>query len=263
MTPDQAYANAEFIENAAAYPPRWAEEAAMFRARNTGAQELAYGPGARQRLDLFTPEGPPRGLVMFVHGGYWRAFDKTSWSHLAAGALARGYAVALPSYTLTPEARIRDITGEIAAALTFAAGRIAGPIALTGHSAGGHLVARMNCTDVALPDEVAARLARIVPISPLSDLRPLLETKMNEDFRLDLEEARAESALLHLERRGVPTTVWVGAEERPAFLDQARWLADAWDEASLKIAPGRHHFDVIDGLSEPHAPLTQAVLAGL
>ncbi len=262
MDADIAYANADFIENAADYPPRWAREAAEFRAALGGRArlDLAYGPGARQRLDLFAPEASPRGLMVFVHGGYWRMFDKDSWSHLAAGALARGYAVALPSYTLTPQARIRAITGEIAAALVFAAGLAQGPIMLAGHSAGGHLVARMNCADVKLPQDVAGRLARIVPISPLGDLRPLLATKMNEDFRMDMEEARAESPLLHLARRGVPTTIWVGAQERPAFLDQAQWLSDAWEEASLRIAPGRHHFDVIEPLADANTPLTNTLL---
>ena len=261
MNLDIAYANADFIEGAAEYPPRWAAEAAAFRARAKARLDLAYGPGARQRLDLFLPEGTPAGLVMFVHGGYWRMFDKSSWSHLAAGPVARGWAVAMPSYTLAPEARIADITREIAAALTFAAGQVAGPVVMTGHSAGGHLVARMNCRDVALPDAVAGRMVRIVPISPLADLRPLLKTKMNEDFRMDMAEAEAESPLLHGARRGVDTRVHVGAEERPAFLDQARWLTDGWDEARLSIAPGRHHFDVIDELGAPDSPLV-ALLAG-
>ncbi len=265
MDADRAYANAEFIEDAAAYPPRWAEKAAAFRAARGGRVrlDLAWGGGARQRLDLFEPEGAPAGLVVFVHGGYWRAFDKSFWSHLAAGPLAYGWAVAMPSYTLCPEARIGEITREIAAALAFAAAEVAGPIALAGHSAGGHLVARMNCADLALSEAVAGRLARIVPISPLSDLRPLLETKMNDDFRMDMVEAAAESPLLHEARRAVPTHVWVGAEERPAFLDQARWLAEGWEEARLTIAPGRHHFDVIEALEHPDSPLTEALLAGL
>lgn len=262
MNPDIAYANADFIENAAAYPPRWAREAQAFRA-GLGARarlDLAYGVGARQRLDLFMPQGAPRGLVMFVHGGYWRMFDKDSWSHLAAGPLAHDLAVAMPSYTLAPEARIGDITREIAAALAFGAKQVGGPIMLAGHSAGGHLVARMNCADVALPDGVTARLTRIVAISPLSDLRPLMATKMNADLRLDQGEAAAESPLLHDKRRHVATIAWVGAQERPAFLDQARWLAEAWDEAGLRIAPGHHHFDVIDQMTGPDTALTRALL---
>ena len=45
-------------------------------------------------------------------------------------------------------------------------------------------------------------------------------------------------------------TVWVGGDERPVFLEQARWLSEAWG-CGLVIDDGRHHFDVVDGLETP------------
>ena len=60
-------------------------------------REITYGPHPRQRIDLFLPEAAPRGLV-YVHGGYWRAFEPRTWSHLAGGALVRGWAVAMPGF---------------------------------------------------------------------------------------------------------------------------------------------------------------------
>ena len=197
--------------------------------------------------------------MVFVHGGYWRRFDRSDWSHFSAGALAKGWAVAIPGYTLAPAARIGEITRQIARAITAAAALVPGPVVLCGHSAGGQLVARMACTDVPLPGNVSGRLARIVPISPLADLRPLMRTRMNADLRLDAAEAEAESPALCRDRRGIDTLVWVGAEERPAFLDQAAWLTEAWDEARRHIAPGRHHFDVIDELAEPNSGLVRAL----
>ncbi len=267
MDMDEAYENRAFIPNGDSYPPRWEEEARAWRemehAVGRARLNIPYGEEERQGFDLFFPAGRPRGLVVFYHGGYWRAFDRKSWSHFAAGPAARGWAVAIPSYTLVPRARIARITREAAAALAVAAEKIAGPVVLTGHSAGGHLAARMLCADVPLPETVAARLARCVPISPLADLRPLLNTRMNDTLRLDAAEAEAESPALRHKARDVPVTVWVGAEERPAFLDQARWLAEAWPGAALRIAPGRHHFDVIDELRAPDSPLTEALLGGL
>lgn len=264
MDPDLAYANADFIPDAAAYPPRWAARAADFRAEAQSEErarlDLAYGPTARERFDLFLPKATPLGLLVFVHGGYWRAFDRKDWSHLAAGATRTGWAVAMPSYTLAPKARIAQITRQIARALVAAAQEVPGPLALAGHSAGGHLIARMNCADVALPPEIRERLRAIAPISPLGDLRPLLPLRLNADLGLDAAEAEAESPLFATERLGVPTQVWVGAEERPAFLEQARQLAGAWPEASLHIAPGRHHFDIIDLLEEPNSPLLRRLL---
>lgn len=259
---DRAYANGAFIEGAAAYPDRWDAAAAAFRAAQ-GARarlDLPYGPHPRQRYDLFLPGGAPRGLAVFVHGGYWLSFGRESWSHLAAGPLARGWAVALPSYRQAPEVGISEITGDIARMLRQAAAEVAGPLLLAGHSAGGHLVARMLCADAGLPGAVADRIAHVLPISPLGDLRPLIDTTMNAALGLDAEEARRESPALHPAPAGAPVTVWVGAEERPAFLDQAAGLARAWD-AALRIAPGRHHFDVIEDLASPDAPLTAALVA--
>ena len=249
------YANADFIPDGAAYPARWATAAAAFRAAHP-PQILPYGPGERQGLDLFRPAGAPEGLMVFVHGGYWRAFDRSLWSHLAAGALTRGWAVAMPSHDLCPAVRIGQITAQIRAAVVCAAGEVAGPLVLTGHSAGGQLVARMACADVALP--VIGRVRRVVPISPLANLAPLMATAMNADLRIDAPEAAAESPMLH-PRPLVPVTVRVGGAERPVFLDQARWLGRAWN-APVVVEKGRHHFDIVEGLGDAGSDLMEALL---
>ncbi|MCC5988412.1 MAG: alpha/beta hydrolase [Pararhodobacter sp.] len=257
------YANADFIPGADEFPLRWRADAAALRdgLGERARSGLAYGQSARQRYDLFLPEGVPRGLMVFIHGGYWLAFGPEDWSGFAAGALARGWAVAMPGYTLAPEARISEMVGEIEAAIGAAAVQVPdGPIALCGHSAGGHLSARMACTD--LRPACAARLARVVPISPLADLRPLMQTAMNEKLSIDAAEAAAQSPALLRKREGVDATVWVGAQERPAFLWQARLLSEEWD-CPWHAAPGRHHFDVIDPLREPDGDLTEAVIGGL
>ena len=255
---DRDYANGAFIPGAEGYVPRWQAQAAAFREASGKRARLglAYGPGERQRLDLFLPEGEARGLMVFVHGGYWMAFDRSDWSHLAAGALARGWACALPSYTLAPEGRIAAMTGEIRAAVAFARGQVAGPVVVAGHSAGGHLAARMGCADG------AEGVARVVPISPLADLGPLMATTMNEKLHLDAEEAAAESPALLPRRAGVEAHVWVGGQERPAFLWQARCLSEAW-ACPWTVAAGRHHFDVIDDLALPGSALMEACLGGL
>jgi arylformamidase len=256
--PDRDYANGAFIAGAADFPPRWEARAAAFR-RGLGTKaelDLAYGPRPRQRLDLFLPEGRPRGTVIFVHGGYWHLFSKDLWSHLAAGPLAQGFAVAMPGYTLAPEARIAAITAEIASACRFVAERSPGPLVVTGHSAGGHLAARMACADVAVP------VSRVVPISPLAELGPLIATGMNATLRIDAAEAAVESPARHPLRDRVSAHVWVGAEERPAFLMQARLLSEEW-ACPWTADPGRHHFDVIDGLEDPQSALCRTLTLGL
>lgn len=260
MMLDDAYANAAYIDGADGFPPRWEKEAEAFRA-SLGARaqlNVRYGPSDRQKFDFFQPEGVSRGTAVFVHGGYWKAFDKSYWSHLAAGPLARGYAVAMPSYDLCPDVRISEISTQIAAALTEVANRTQGAIVLSGHSAGGHLVARMT-DPLLLGAEVRDRITRIVPISPVADLAPLLQTQMNETLRLDEAEAEAESPMNMTPPHGVDVTVWVGAQERPAFLEQAENFARSWG-AKQVVAEGKHHFDVIDPLAEPDSDLTKALL---
>ncbi|WP_210528924.1 alpha/beta hydrolase [Rubellimicrobium arenae] len=257
MDLSDAYANAAHIPGGAAFPDRWAEASSAFRAAHA-PEDIPYGGHPRERLLLVRPAGVPRGLAVLVHGGYWMAFSAPDFAHLAAGPLARGWAVALPSYPLCPDARVGGIVRSLARAVERAAAEVEGPIALAGHSAGGHLVARLACGDV--PLSVRDRLARVVPISPLSSLLPLLRTGMNATLRLDIAEAVAESPLFR-PRPAVPVTVWVGEDERPAFRDQALWLARCWG-AALSVETGRHHFDVIAGLERPEHPLTRALVEG-
>lgn len=251
-----AYANAAYIPHGTKYPDRWAAGAAAFRAQVSGQIGLTYGPGPREVFDMFAPAAP-KGVVVFVHGGYWRAFDRSLWSHLAAGPLAQGWAVALPSYDLCPEVRIGQITAQMARAVDVIAGHVAGPVVLTGHSAGGHLVARLACADV--PLACRGRVQRVLPISAISDLAPLMQTDMNKDLRIDQAEALAESPVLQ-PKPTIPVSVWVGGAERPAFLDQSRWLAKAWN-APPTIVAGKHHFDIIDALTDPKSDLVRDLLS--
>jgi arylformamidase len=261
---DDAYANGIHIRDGASYPAQWATAAEEFREEMTAAGrvrlDLAYGQRPRQMLDLFLPEQAPRGLAVFIHGGYWMAFDKSSWSHLAAGAVERGWAVALPSYTLVPEVRIVDITREAAQAITHAAELVAGPIRLAGHSAGGHLVARMACKGAPLAAEVTARIEHVLSISGVHDLRPLLRTAMAGDLFAAANEAASESPALREPLPDIGLTCWVGADERPEFLRQNDLLANIWTglgcETRAVHAAHRHHFDVIADLTDAASPLT-------
>lgn len=261
---DDAYANAAHIPQADQFPPAWMAQAAGFREGMTeqglAQLDLPYGDTPRQRFDLFHPAGTPKGLLVFIHGGYWLRFDKTVWSGFAAGAVSAGWAVAMPSYDLCPSVSIADITRQIAHMIPVAADMVAGPIVLAGHSAGGHLAARM-CVPGVLPDPVAQRVVRAVPISPVADLRPLLQTSMNQEFKLDMAAAEAESPVLMQPLPHIGVSVWVGAEERPVFLEQATALAEAWECACI-IDPGKHHFDVIDGLKQPGSRLMGLLLKG-
>lgn len=262
-----AFDNSGYVPEAADLFAEFTALAADFRTslttKNRARLDLAYGDAPRNRMDLFLPAGPVAGLVVFVHGGYWHMFDNSSWSHLAAGPLASNWAVAIPSYTLAPEARISRITTEIAAAISHAAGMVPGPIRLIGHSAGGHLASRMICADTPLPAEVAGRIVHAVSLSGVHDLRPLLRTAMNDTLQLDAEEAARESPALQAPSQ-TPATFWVGASERPEFLRQTRLITETWQRQGAPVRdvyePDMNHFTVLRALGQSGSPLLQTLM---
>ncbi len=263
---DDAYQNGKYIPDAEDYPVMWKAKSAAFRQGLPATRCLTsqpYGPHPREVYDLFLPEATARGVVIFIHGGYWQKFDQSLWSHLAAGPLARGWAVAMPGYPLCPGASIAEITQSMVRAVGAVGQRVDGDIIISGHSAGGHLTARMACDDIPLPH--AARVRRYVSISGLHDLRPLTRTGLNTALKLTMAGAAAESPALKTPRAGVVLLAWVGEDERPEFLRQNNLLGNIWRGAFATTgcihARGQHHFSVIEDLALAGSPLTKAMLA--
>ena len=250
---DDAFANMAHIVGSEKLPQHWSDSAASYRVGGVNVdQNIAYGDHPRERFDLVWPEGTPKGLVVFIHGGFWMRLDKSYWTDFAEGARANGWAVCLPSYTLAPELRISQMVQQITVAIEVAALRVSGPIRISGHSAGGHLATRMICDDTSLSQATLDRVEAVQSISGLHDLRPLMQTKMNDILQLDEEEAKRESAILHRPVSAIPYTCWVGGGERPEFIRQSKAMAQIWsglDTPSHCVVDGQHdHFTVIEGL---------------
>jgi hypothetical protein len=118
----------------------------------------------------------------------------------------------------------------------------------------------MGCAGV-LGADLAGRIAHILSVSGVHDLRPLLRTQMNATLALDASEAAAESPALLNPRDGLRITCAVGSDERPEFIRQTDLLANIWwgigaETRAVHLA-GLHHFDVIDGLATPDGALTR------
>jgi arylformamidase len=240
---------------------RWARAAEDYRADmlKSGKAELGlcYGDTQRQFIDLFLPAaGVSAPLAMFIHGGYWRAMDPSFHSHMARGLNERGFAVAVVGYDLVPIVTIADIIEQVRRACAFLWQRFERRLLVTGHSAGGHLTAAMVATDwqklwpKAPSDLVPAGYA----ISGVFDLTPLVTTSMNQDFRLDEEEARRISPIAWPVPPGRTLDAAVGDLETNAFKCQSRDMARAWRQANAETRytelPG-NHFTVIDALADP------------
>ncbi|WP_372426558.1 alpha/beta hydrolase [Salinarimonas chemoclinalis] len=244
----------------------WARDAAAFRTAHPPL-EIAYGARERQRLDLFRPdEDRAAASVMFIHGGYWQSLDRSYFSHLAAGLLAHGIQVAIPSYTLAPQARIGEIVEEMRTAAREMA-RFDRPLVVAGHSAGGHLAACLLGTHwKAVSRELPDDLVRAAyAISGLFDLAPLLRTKVNGALRMDEAEAKAASPLLWEPIPGGTLDAVVGETESAEYHRQSRAIVEAWGAKGVatryESVPGRHHFDVVAPLADPGSSMVARLAA--
>lgn len=263
-----AFDNSSYVPGSADLAGIWSEMAATWRDAMEGHGkariDIRYGRHPRERFDLFLPEQAPTGLIVFVHGGYWQWMDKSDFSHLASGPRRHGWAVAMPSYPQAPEVRIRAIARSVAMAIAAAAAEVPGPIRLAGHSAGGHLVARMACTGSPLSDGVAARVQRVLSISGIHDLRPIRKSKMNAVLKLNPAEAADESPALLDPWTNLRVHAVVGARERPELMRQTRLLAEAWGRKGADISdaylPGEDHFSIVEALADPESGLVARLL---
>lgn len=250
----------------------WARDAAAYRESARAELDIPYGPGERQRIDLFfasadTERNDTKPIFMFVHGGYWRALDRKSFSHMAAGLNAHGFTVAVPGYDLCPQVSMTALADEIRAACLFVWRRFERPIIVAGHSAGGHLAALMLATDWRALDPDAPE--RLVPaayaLSGLFDLAPFVGLAMNADLRLDEAQARRLSPVHHRPPSGSIVDAVVGGAESGEYLRQSRELVESWSragaEAACEIVEGANHFTIVAPMADPKSAMVARLVA--
>jgi arylformamidase len=247
---------------------RWSRDGAAYRDETAkqGRAEigLKYGPSARQTIDLFKPRDGGNGpLALFIHGGYWRSLEPSSFSQMARGMNAHGVTVAVSGYDLAPQVSIGTIIEQTQAACLFLWQRFKKRIMVSGHSAGGHLTACMVATDWKRLDPNAP--ADLAPagyaISGLYDLAPLLHLAGNADFKLDEAEARRVSPLFWPVARGRVLDAVVGGDESSEFLRQSKIVADGWRakgvETRYEAAAGLNHFTICDPMLDENSTMTK------
>ncbi len=242
-------------------------DAAAYRAAAKGAEfGIKYGLSPRQYIDLFPgKQGGP--LAMFIHGGWWRTRDPSSYSHFASGANAHGVTVAIVGYDLCPQVSVAQIIEEIRAAALFLWRRRRQRIMAIGHSAGGHLAACMVATDfkTLAPDAPADLVPAGYAISGVFDAMPVLKISANQDIRFkDEAEARAVSPLYWKVPPGRSLDAVVGGDESSEFLRQSRTIVEAWRQGMAKTRyeeiAGANHFTVIDPLAQADSAMTKCIV---
>jgi arylformamidase len=258
---DAAYDNTGSVADVQDYRERWWKVSEALRKAPPSRCDLRYGKGPRATLDYFPGGRPNAPLFVFIHGGYWQRNEKERFSFTALGPLAHGVNVAVPGYTLAPDARLTDIVAEIRAALTFLADRAGelgfdpSRIFIGGWSAGGHLTA-------AVASHPAVRGG--IPISGIFDLEPIALGVLNDKLQLSADEIARLSPQRNIPASSPPLMLFVGGDELPELKRQSEEYAAACRARGLPVSldtlPGRHHFSILDELAKPDGALTRALM---
>lgn len=232
--------------------------------------DVAYGDTAQQTLDVFPAAAPGSPMQVFIHGGYWQAMDKASFSFPARAFVPAGAAFVSINYELAPNAGMDEIVGQCRRAMAWCHANAASfngdaeRMHISGHSAGGHLIAMMAGADWAAVEGMPeAPFKGGCAISGLFDLEPVRLCYLNEVLGMDESTARRNSPLLNIPRKGIPFIAAVGGAETDEFRRQNGMLATAWRARGFPCEemriPHLNHFTIMRELNTPDSRLSQAI----
>jgi arylformamidase len=235
------------------YLTAYAELSAKARRDHACLEDVRYGAGEAEVLDLFPAARKGAPLFVFVHGGYWQELSHKESSPMAPEVLKAGFAFATLNYTLAPKGTIELMVEEVARALGFLqknAGKFGfdpARVTLSGHSAGAHLAA-MQIMREGLPFDLAG-LEHLLLLSGIYDLDPIPLTSINEPLGLDAERAHALSPMFLMPAARPRVTVAVAQRDTSEFRRQSKDFAARLGrhglDASYRLLPDRDHFDII------------------
>ncbi|HVL56360.1 MAG TPA: alpha/beta hydrolase [Burkholderiaceae bacterium] len=278
---DAQYNNRLKVPHFPEYIERWRRESAAARSRLDCRADVAFGPSAAERLDVFPAAGGRSGgagspVLVFIHGGYWMMLDKSDADYVAAGFVPQGIATVVINYALMPAVSMDELVAQCRRAVAWTlrhAGSFGGDparVAVCGHSAGGHLTAMVAATDWADPASYGA--AEAPPTRPiggyslsgLHDLEPIRLCYLNDTLGLSPIDAARNSPM---RLAPPPDGCWmlaVGGDEGPEYLRQTFGLAQAWGshgrrQVAAQVLKQTDHFMIADCLDDPAAPLTAAI----
>ena len=251
---------------------RWAADSAEATRSLAHQLDVRYGGGPNEHLDIFPAAHADAPVLFFIHGGYWRSFDKKDHAFVAPAFIQAGACVVIPNYALAPAVTIPQIVMQMVAALAWTWRNIArhggdpNRIVVAGHSAGGHLAAMMlACLWPVYEPRLPADLVKsALSISGLHDLEPIMHTPfLQSSLHLTPQQVRqASPALLPAPAHGRLCTV-AGGNESEEFLRQNHLIQQAWGKERVPVCedlPGLNHFSVLEALVQPDHRLHRIAL---
>jgi arylformamidase len=240
---------------------QWKQESERARAELSGHLDVAFGPSPTEKLDIFVPAGRSGAapVHVFYHGGYWRAFEARDFSFVARPFVEAGAIAVIVSYALVPAVRIGELVRQCRAAQAWVEQNIARyggdpqAIHVSGHSAGGHIVASLLAPD---PDGAFALPAvkSAVALSGLYDLEPIRLCYLQETLALTPEEVRRYSPIHNPPAVKAPIAIAWGGEESEEFARHSAELAALCRRqqipCTLQAVAGTNHMTILSALLE-------------
>jgi len=251
----------------------WMKESARSARRDLAHErQIHYGPTVDEFIDIFPSETPNSPVLVFIHGGWWRAMLSSDFHMVARGPVSLGMTVVMVNYSHCPKVSISEITRQNRAALAWTYHNISRfngdpeAIFVSGHSAGGHQVGMLSVTDwvgaYGLPSDV---IKGGIPISGLFDLRPFRYSWLQPKLLLTHETIARESPLFLVEQapKLPPLLTTLGGDESAEFHRQSSDFSDQWrlfgGEATGLDQPGKDHISAIAGFEDPGSTLCCAI----
>jgi len=269
---DDAYDQAVYAPNSAQVAKRRTVNSAEVRAR-LKPQRLAYGETAHEMLDLYTTKQPNAPVMVFIHGGAWRAGSAADNAEAADLFVNAGAHYAVLDFINVIEAggslfpMVEQVRRGVAWVYRNAKSFGGDPnrLYVAGRSSGSHLGGVVLITDWSKdfglpPDLVKGALLS----SGMYDLKPVRLSKRGAYVKFTDAMEEGLSTQRHLDRINCPVVLAHGTYETPEFQRQTREfaaaLAAAGKDVRLIVGEGYNHFEIPETMANPYGLLGRAVL---
>lgn len=262
---EKAYNNRAAVSNHADFITDWLARSKHYRDQSNCLLDIEYGPGKGEKFDFFLPEDECTGIMIFIHGGYWQAIDKSYVSFIAESYCRVGIAVAVVSYPLCPAATMSEIIHAVRSAylkvneVCLQHGIGSSKIFLAGHSAGGHLGAALLTEELGGLTSKEKLISGCIFLSGLYDLAPMRYFSMGKVLNLSESDAQTLSPINNRPVFPVSMILSVGALESEEYHRQSKALLDTWVkfgcDINYRVEPEIHHFSILNAFCDESSKL--------
>ena len=253
---DRQYNSRGTVTDASLYLREYAARTRDAKAALACIENLRYGGGPDEVLDIYASARVGAAVLVFLHGGDWRTLSKEDAGFAAPAFVAAGAMFVAIDFSLVPATTLPAMGAQVRRALLWLWRNVAvhggdpERMHIAGHSSGANLVGQLLMTDWSSDFGAPADLVKsAVFISGLGDLEPVRLSFRNQNLKLSASVVQQASLLRRKPGTQCPMLVAVGEDETDDYRRQSREVADYWREQGNAVdlfeLKGRNHFDAV------------------